>query len=208
MPDDHGPRYRRVIVVGNSGAGKTQFGARLAARLEIPFVDLDDEFWGAGWVEAEDEVWRARVEVLVEPAEWLLSGNFGSTIDIRAGEADLVVLLSLPPALCAWRLLLRSVKTRLGRQVWRLPRDCRAGPDWEPMRDYPAFLLYSLRWRRASEPRIRARLREGGVERLVNLRSSSEVRRLTAELDVSDDPSAVLRSWLSPLPAAGGLAVH
>ena len=53
MPDDQCPRYRRVIVVGNSGAGKTQFGARLAARLEIPFVDLDDEFWGAGWVPQE-----------------------------------------------------------------------------------------------------------------------------------------------------------
>lgn len=201
MPDEQGLRYRRVVVVGNSGAGKTVVGARLAACLDIPFVDLDDEFWGAGWVAAEDEPWRARVEGLIEPAEWLLSGNFGSTIDIRAGRADLVVLISLAPVLCVWRLLLRSVKTRLGRQLWRLPRDCRTGPDREPWRDYPAFLLYALRWRRASQPRIYRRLREGGVAQLVNLRSSSEVRRLTRELDASNDPSGVLRSWLSPLPA-------
>ena len=160
MPDEKPPRYRRVIVVGNSGAGKTEFGARLASRLDIPFIDLDDEFWGAGWVQAEDGVWRAHLEELVQPPGWLLSGNFGSTVDIRARAGDLVVLLSLPPGLCVWLLLLRSLKTWLGRQVWRLPRDCRAGPDWEPMRDYSAFLLYSLRWRRASEPRMYRRLRE------------------------------------------------
>jgi hypothetical protein len=149
MPADQQP-FRRVMVVGNSGAGKTAFGARLASTLELPFVDLDDEHWGEGWTEPPRDAWRARVEALVQPPDWLLAGNFGSTIDVRADAADLVVLMSLPPALCVWRLLLRSVKTRLGRQVWRLPRDCRAGPDWEPMRDYPAFLLYSARWRTAA----------------------------------------------------------
>ena len=75
-----------------------------------------------------------------------MSGNYGSTIDIRAARADLVVLLALPRWLCIWRLLIRSFKTRLLRQTWRLPRDCRAGPDWEPLRDYPAFLLYTWRF--------------------------------------------------------------
>ena len=101
MPDEQRPRYRRVMVVGNSGAGKSEFGARLAATLNIPFVDLDDEHWGAGWSEPPSEVWRPRVERLVRPPEWLLSGNFGSTVDIRARHADLVVLMSLPP-LAKW----------------------------------------------------------------------------------------------------------
>ncbi|HJM89399.1 MAG TPA: shikimate kinase [Dehalococcoidia bacterium] len=193
--------FRRVMVVGNSGAGKSSLGATLAEALEIPFVDLDDEFWGAGWQEPPDEAWRARVEGLIEPPAWLLAGNFGSTVEIRAPAADLVVQMSLPPALCVWRLVLRSLKIRFGRQIWRLPRDCRAGPDWEPMRDYPAFLLYTARWRRSSEPRQRERLAAAGVERLIRLRSSADVRRLLRDLEESDAPSEVLASWLTPLPA-------
>jgi hypothetical protein len=95
---------------------------------------------------------------------------------------------------------MRSVKIRLGRQVWRLPRECRAGPDWEPLRDYPAFLRYTWRWRRESEPRACARLRDAGVERIINLRSSARVRRLTRELRAANDPSAALARWLTPLP--------
>ena len=187
-------------MIGNSGAGKTEFGELLAARLGLPFADLDDEHWLAGWREPDEGSWRRRQEELIAPAAWLLAGNFGSTIALRARAAGLVVLMSLPPALCVWLLLLRSSKIRLGRQVWRLPRECRAGPDWEPLRDYPAFLRYTWRWGRESEPRACAWLRDAGVERIINLRSSAQVRRLTRELEASADPSAALVPWLTGLP--------
>lgn len=198
MPDD-ACSYRRVMVIGSPGAGKTEFGALLAERLGLPCVDLDDEHWGPGWAKPPDDVWRARVQELSAPPVWLLAGNFGGTIELRARAADLVINMSLPPWLCVWRLLLRSVKILLGRQVWRLPRACRQGPDWEPLRDYPEFLLFTLRFRRRSLPRAMARLRAAGVERIVDLRSGAQVRRLTAEIQTGDDPSAVLASWLTPL---------
>src|SRR5450631_4262442 len=34
---------RSVVLVGMMGAGKSSIGRRLAARLEIPFVDADNE---------------------------------------------------------------------------------------------------------------------------------------------------------------------
>ena len=34
---------RMIVLVGLMGAGKTTIGRRLAARLEVPFVDADDE---------------------------------------------------------------------------------------------------------------------------------------------------------------------
>ena len=53
--------YRRINVVGTSAAGKTTFARALAARLDVPYVELDALHWEADWTEAPDEVMRQRV---------------------------------------------------------------------------------------------------------------------------------------------------
>jgi adenylate kinase family enzyme len=189
------------MVIGISGAGKTTLGERLARALDLPFVDLDDEHWGPGWAEPPEEVWHARTRELVAEPRWVLAGNYGGTIDIRARRADLVVLLEFHPAKCVWRLLLRSLKIRALRQTWRLPRECRAGPDWEPLRDYPEFLRYTWRFRRNSLPHAFDQLRGAGVERLVVLRNAREVAALVAALA---EPGAreAIEARLEGLPSA------
>src|SRR5688500_3597481 len=47
---------KRIIVVGSSGSGKSTLGEQLAARLDVPFIELDALYWEPGWVEAEREV--------------------------------------------------------------------------------------------------------------------------------------------------------
>ncbi len=192
---------QRIMVIGNSGAGKTELSIRIGEALALPVIDLDDEYWRAGWVEPPEEEWQADQRRLVEDERWVMAGNFGSTIHLRAARADLVVQLDLPRSLCIWRLLVRSFKIRVLRQTWRLPRDCRGGPDWEPLRDYPEFLLYTWRFPRRSLPRAVERLRKAGVERLIVLRSKRAVRDLDAALTSTAAPSDVLRTFEEPLAA-------
>jgi len=40
---DHDPARRRIALLGLRGAGKSTLGARLAAALRLPFIELDDE---------------------------------------------------------------------------------------------------------------------------------------------------------------------
>jgi shikimate kinase len=42
-------------MVGTSGSGKTTVGRALAARLDVPFVELDSVFHQAGWTELPEE---------------------------------------------------------------------------------------------------------------------------------------------------------
>lgn len=197
------PALERVMVIGSPGAGKTVLGMDLARALDLPFVDLDDEFWGAGWVEPDPEAWQARMRELVDEPRWVLAGNFGGTMPVRAERVDLVVLFDFHPARCVWRLLLRTWKIRVLRQTWRLPRDCRMRPDWEPLRDYPEFLRYTWRFRGGGLPRALAALRGAGVERLLVLRAPCDVERLTAALTASD-PRAI-EALLEPLPAGSAV---
>jgi len=56
---------RRVAVIASaSGNGKTTLGRALAARLDVPFVELDALVHGPNWTETSDEDLRARAEVL------------------------------------------------------------------------------------------------------------------------------------------------
>ena len=196
------PWPQRIMVLGSSGAGKTDLGCRLGEALGLPVIDLDDEYWQAGWVEPLDEWWTERQSELAAGERWVLSGNFGSGIGIRAQRADLVVLLELPRWLCLWRVLVRSLKIRLGRQIWRLPANCRAGPDWEPLRDYPEFLRYIWRFPMQSVRRAYTRLRNAGVESLIVLRSTDEVRALDTALTSTLHPSHTLRALEEPLSSA------
>ena len=64
-----GPVPRRTIVlVGLMGAGKTNIGRRLAARLDLPFCDSDNEIEAAAG-ESVEEIFRNRGERVFRDGE-------------------------------------------------------------------------------------------------------------------------------------------
>ena len=40
---------RRIVVIGNTCAGKSTLAAGLAKKLSVPFVDLDALYWEPNW---------------------------------------------------------------------------------------------------------------------------------------------------------------
>ena len=45
---------QRLLIVGNSCAGKSTLGAQLASVLDVPFVELDALNWEPNWVGLND----------------------------------------------------------------------------------------------------------------------------------------------------------
>ena len=74
----HGPERRRapqvfsprrtIVLVGLMGAGKTKIGRRLAARLNLPFSDSDNEIETAAG-ETIEEIFRKRGEAVFRDGE-------------------------------------------------------------------------------------------------------------------------------------------
>lgn len=103
---------RRVTVAGVSGSGKTTFSRALAARLGLPYVELDALHHGPNWTEAPAEELRARVAAA--PDGWVVDGNYRHKLgDLVLGAADTFVWLELP---------LRVSLARLARRTWRRSR--------------------------------------------------------------------------------------
>ncbi len=110
---------RRVSVVGSSGSGKTTFGARLAARLRVPHIELDAIWWGPNWTHLDAETFARRVDAATEADAWVCDGNFSAVRPIVLERADAVVWLDLSLRTCLARMLRRTARRiRSGEQLW------------------------------------------------------------------------------------------
>jgi adenylate kinase family enzyme len=107
---------RRVAVRGGTGSGKSTFARELAARLGVPYVELDALHHGPNWQEASAEELRASVVAALDDERgWVVDGNYdGKLGTLVLDRADLIVWLDLPLRVKFPRLLRRTV-----RRAWR-----------------------------------------------------------------------------------------
>jgi len=98
--------------MGNSSAGKSTLGERLARILDVSFVELDALNWLENWVGLNatdpDELERRMREATAGDG-WVVAGSY-TAFSQRAfwNRLQLVVWLDLPRRLLLWRLLRRS----------------------------------------------------------------------------------------------------
>ncbi|GAB3984865.1 hypothetical protein GCM10027615_73430 [Plantactinospora veratri] len=82
---------RRVSVVGNSGSGKSTLARALAARLGVPYVELDAIHHQPGWQPLPAAEFRARVDTLTATGGWVVDGNYSAVRDLVWRRADTVL---------------------------------------------------------------------------------------------------------------------
>ncbi len=100
----------RIIVIGASCSGKTQLARRLAARLDIPHVELDQLYWLPNWEQRPREEFRSLVQEAVTAELWVSCGNFSEVRNILWNRATHVVWLNYSFCLVFYRALRRTVR--------------------------------------------------------------------------------------------------
>ncbi|QTD39635.1 AAA family ATPase [Sporosarcina sp. Te-1] len=123
-------RHKRVLIIGSSGAGKSTLSRELAERTGLPVLHLDAIFWKEGWTPTPKAEFRAALQKELEKPEWIIDGNFNSTIEMRATYADLVIFLDFPNWLCAARVMKRRWMYR-GTKRPDMGEGCPEKVDWE-----------------------------------------------------------------------------
>ena len=121
------PVMRRIALMGISGGGKTTLGKQLAARLGVPFVELDAHQHGPNWNESTPEKLRESVRTALDaaPEGWIVDGNYytplgGTVLD----RADTLVHLDPSLALAFGRVLWRTTwRSALRRELWNGNRE-------------------------------------------------------------------------------------
>lgn len=144
----------RVLVIGISGAGKSTFAQKLAARTGLPIIHLDKEFWRPGWVQTPRPDWRTKVAELAAGDRWIMDGNYDSSLDLRLPRADTVMWFDYPTLRCMQRAL-RRVASTYGKVRADMGPGCPERFDLE-------FLRYIWTFNRKQRPRVVAALAKYG----------------------------------------------
>ena len=168
---------RIAIIASASGNGKTTLGRAVAARLGVPFVELDALVHGPGWVEASDADLRGRLAPIVAATDWVIDGTYEWKLGtLVLDAADTVVWLDLPVRVWLPRLVRRTARRlRSGEEVWNGNRESLRSAFW----GRESLFAWAFRQHRARRRAWPERLAGYPV---VRLRSPAEVERWLASL--------------------------
>ena len=117
-------RLKRIVVVGDSGAGKTVLAQQLAQRLHLSHIELDALFWEPNWKQATPEVFRQRVIQALYADCWVVDGNYSSVSDLTWAQADTVVWLDYGLGTILMRVVWRTFRRIFTREeLWNGNRE-------------------------------------------------------------------------------------
>lgn len=171
-PGDPLPRTpRRVLVAGTSGAGKTTVARQIAARLGIPYVELDALFHGPNWTPRPS--FEADVHRFTAGPAWVTEWQYAAVRGHLADRGDLLVWLDPPRARVMRQVVCRTVLRRVRRErLWN-------GNMESPLRTILTDPEHIVRWAWSTHGRTAERVTE-----LLVLRPDLPVVRLRTRRDI------------------------
>lgn len=166
---------KKIILIGSGGAGKSTLSRKIGEALGIEVIHLDKLYWQPNWVGRPKPEMREIIERLLERDEFVLDGNFNSTMELRMKASDTIIYLDFPRTICLYRAL---------KRIWKyydktrpdMGEGCREKLDFE-------FLHWVWTFPKTTKPKIEERLkRHGDGKTVIRLRSPQEVENFLMNL--------------------------
>jgi len=99
---------KKIIIIGAPGVGKSTLAGILHDIARLPVIYLDALYWKPVWRGISKAAWVTLQQELVQGEEWIIDGNYQSTVDIRLQAADTIIFLDMPRYLYVWRVIKRQ----------------------------------------------------------------------------------------------------
>ena len=166
---------KRIIVIGCPGSGKSVLSTSLGQITKIPLHHLDMMYWNSDKTTVSREIFLSRLHEVLSEDEWIIDGNYSSSMDMRISACDTVIFLDYPTEVC-----IDGVKGRIGTK--------RADMPWVETEEDVEFMEYIKGFSESQRPAILALIdkyreqkeiiilksREEGARLLLKLREDSE----------------------------------
>jgi hypothetical protein len=100
----------RLVIVGNSGAGKSRLAESVGAALHLPTHDLDLYHWEENGRKRDEIEAKALIAEVAANTMWIIEGVYGWLAEIALTRAMALVWLDLPWIECREGLLQRGLR--------------------------------------------------------------------------------------------------
>ena len=153
---------KKVIVIGCPGSGKSTVSRALHNKTGIPLYHLDMMYWNADKTTVEKSVFLERLSVVLEKDEWIIDGNYGSTMKLRMAACDTVIFLDYPLDVC-----LDGIRERRGKSRSDMP--------WVETEEDAEFVEFIKNYNEQQKPKVLELLKKYGDKNIVILKSREQV---------------------------------
>ena len=152
---------KRVLVIGCPGGGKSTFSRQLNQLTKLPLYHLDMLYWNEDRTTVPKKVFLERLAGVIAQDEWIIDGNYSSTMEMRLEACDTVFFLDYPTQVC-----LEGIAARKGK--------ARADIPWVEEADDEEFLQFVCKFQEESRPEIIRLLDKYPAKQLIVFRSREE----------------------------------
>ena len=161
--------YKRVAVIGCPGGGKSTFSRALRDRVDLPLYHLDAIYWREDRTHLSREEFYPLMREIIAREEWIIDGNYNSTLEWRVAACDLLIFLDYPTEVC-----LEGVRARRGQKRSDMP--------WVEEGDDQEFLEFIRAFETESRPRILEWIKKYPDKAVVTFRTREEAEGYLAGL--------------------------
>ena len=152
---------KKVIVIGCPGSGKSTVSRALHNKTGVPLYHLDMMYWNADKTTVEKSVFLECLYAVIEKDEWIIDGNYGSTMELRMAACDTVIFLDYPLEVC-----LDGIKERRGKPRSDMP--------WIETEEDAEFIEFIKNYNEQQKPKVLELLEKYGDKNIVIFRSREE----------------------------------
>ena len=161
---------KKIIVIGCPGSGKSTFSIALHDRTGIPLFHLDMLKWNADRTTVSREVFMERLQNVLKTEEWIIDGNYSSTMELRIQACDTVFFLDYPLEVC-----LSGIEERKGKPRPDMP--------WVETEEDAEFMEFIKSYNVQSRPEVLELLEKHADKNIVVLKSRSEAEAFLVRIN-------------------------
>ena len=106
----------RLIIIGNSGTGKSTFSTKLKTVTNYPLLQLDS-LWHTTDYSKKAKEWLIDEQLsFMKQKNWIIEGNYQGTLPIRIAQTDEIIWLKTTKLTAISRVIKRSIQFRINKQ--------------------------------------------------------------------------------------------
>ena len=152
---------KKVIVIGCPGSGKSTVSRALHNKTDIPLYHLDMMYWNADKTTVEKSIFLERLSAVLEKNEWIIDGNYGSTMELRMAACDTVIFLDYPLDVC-----LDGIRERRGKPRSDMP--------WIETEEDAEFIEFIKNYNEQQKPKVLELLKKYSDKNIIIFKSREQ----------------------------------
>lgn len=164
----------KILVLGNSGAGKSSFTALLAKKLDIDYLHLDKIVYKFSWDSPCFDDLKCEVDSFLKKEKWIMDGNFLNESVNRFQECDTIYFLDINRFVCLTSVIKRNRKYK-GKKRESRSDFC----DEKITFSYLKWVFFDFY--RTSRKEIKRIIKENSDKKIIIFKNRKQINKYTKE---------------------------